>query len=89
VVRTTATWDEETMPTALRRAHRTASGVWGRICVESGSLRFVALTDPITDVVVAAGTVQPIPPDVQHHVERHGPVRFAIEFLGADAVRPA
>ena len=50
VMRTTATWDERTMPDALRRDHRVASGTWGRLRVESGSLRFVARTEPITDV---------------------------------------
>ena len=53
VMRTTATWDERSMPAALRRDHRVASGTWGRLRVEAGSLRFVARTDPITDVIVA------------------------------------
>ena len=52
VVRTTATWDDVTMPDALRRAHRVASGAWDGLRVERGSLRFVAHTDPITDVIV-------------------------------------
>jgi len=82
VVRTTATWDECTMPDALRRAHRVATGTWGRLRVESGSLRFVARTDPITDVIVESHRAQGIPPDVKHHVEPHGPTRFAIDFLG-------
>ena len=81
VVRTTAVWHEHTMPDALRRDHRVASGVWGRIRVEEGSLRFVAATDPRTDVTIVAGQTQPIPPDVRHHVETVGPVRFAVDFL--------
>ena len=81
VARTTATWDERTMPDALRRAHRVASGTWGRLRVQSGSLRFVARTDPTTDVIVESGTVQGIPPDVEHQVEPQGPTRFAIDFL--------
>ena len=81
VMRTTATWDECTMPDALRRDHRVASGTWGRLRVESGSLRFVARTEPITDVMVAANTAQGIPPDVEHHVEPQGRARFAIDFL--------
>ena len=82
VVRTTTMWDERTMPDALRRAHRVATGRWGRLRVESGSLRFVAGTDPLTDVIVASDRAQGIPPDVDHHVEPHGPTRFAIDFLG-------
>ena len=54
---------------------------------ERGALRFVAQTEPVTDVVVDG--IQPIPPDVEHHVSPLGHVRFAIEFLdaGADADR--
>jgi tellurite methyltransferase len=81
VVRTTATWDERSMPDALRREHRVGTGRWGRLRVESGSLRFVAHTDPVTDVVVTPAHAQPIPPDVEHHVEPRGPTRFAIDFL--------
>ena len=83
VVRTTATWDERTMPGALRQAHRVALGTWGRLRVETGSLRFVARTDPITDVIVESGLEQGIPPDVEHHIEPQGPTRFAIDFLGS------
>jgi tellurite resistance-related uncharacterized protein len=81
VARTTATWDERTMPGALRRAHRVASGTWGRLRVEAGSLRFVACTEPVTDIVVQPGDPQGIPPDVEHLIEPRGPTRFAIDFL--------
>jgi len=81
VVRTTATWDERSMPDALRRRHRVATGRWGLVRVQSGELRFVAGTDPPTDVVVTAARAQPIPPDVEHHVEPRGRTRFAIDFL--------
>jgi tellurite methyltransferase len=81
VVRTTPTWDDQTMPTALRRAHRVASGTWGRLLVERGSLRFVARTEPITDAVVDLDCAQGIPPDVEHFVEPRASTRFTIEFL--------
>jgi tellurite resistance-related uncharacterized protein len=81
VRRTTATWDERTMPAGLRRGHRIASGTWGVIRVEHGALRFVARTEPVTDVLV--DDHQAIPPDVEHHIEPQGPVRFAVDFLGA------
>ena len=81
VVRTTATWDERTMPNGLRSAHRVAGGTWGRLRVIEGSLRFVAQTEPVTDVVVDARQSQGIPPDVEHHVATSGPTRFEIDFL--------
>jgi tellurite resistance-related uncharacterized protein len=76
------TWDEVTLPSALRDAHRVATGTWGRLRVSRGRLRFVAETAPVTDVIVDANRLQGIPPDVEHFVETIGPVRFAIEFLG-------
>ena len=82
VVRTTPTWDDRTMPDALRRAHRIAGGIWGVLRVTSGSLRFVADTDPRTDVAVGPASPQAIPPDVEHHVEPTPGTRFAIELLG-------
>jgi tellurite resistance-related uncharacterized protein len=81
VVRTTATWDEQTMPAGLRRAHRLAAGSWGRLRVEQGELRFRAQTHPTLDIIVGADTAQAIPPEVEHEVEPRGPVRFFIEFL--------
>lgn len=80
--RTTAVWDQDTMPAALRRAHRVAPATWGRLRVELGSLRFRAATEPPLDVVVGPGRAQPIPPEVEHHVEPQGAVRFFVEFLG-------
>jgi tellurite methyltransferase len=84
VLRTTPTWDEHTMPDALRRAHRVSNGRWGRLRVAHGSVRFHAETDPPTDVIVDANVPQGIPPDVDHHVEPRGPTRFAVEFLGPE-----
>ena len=81
VVRTTDVWDERTMPAGLRRAHRVAAGTWGRLRVEHGRLRFRAETRPPLDVVVGSEAPQAIPPEVEHHVEPLGNVRFAVEFL--------
>jgi len=80
-VRTTATWDEGTVPPALQRAHRVAAGTWGLLEVEAGEVRFSADTDPPIDNVVAPGRPQPIPPDVEHRVELVGPVRLHVTFL--------
>jgi len=79
--RTTPTWDHLSLPAALLRSHRVAAGVWGLLQVEAGRLRFVAETEPRLDVVVEAGSSQPIPPDVEHRIEVTGPVRLHLEFL--------
>ena len=80
-VRTTATWDENTVPGALLRAHRVAPGTWGLLEVQRGELRFLAETEPRLEVVVTPSQPQPIPPEVEHRVELTGPVRFRVSFL--------
>ena len=82
VIRTTPTWDEATIPPALRRAHRVAAGGWGRLQVQEGRIRFRADTQPPLDTVVESGASQPIPPETDHDVEPQGHVRFFVEFLG-------
>jgi tellurite resistance-related uncharacterized protein len=79
--RTTATWDASTMPAALRRAHRVAAGTWGLVEVDAGEVRFVAATDPPTDVLVTTARSQPIPPELDHHVEPDEDARFHVTFL--------
>lgn len=83
-VRTSRQWDQRTMPSGLSRAHRIATGRWGRIVVAEGRLRFTASTTPPLDVIVGPGSAQPIPPDVDHEVEPIGPVRFSIDFFEVD-----
>jgi tellurite resistance-related uncharacterized protein len=69
------------MPAGLLRAHRIASGTWGRIVVRHGQLRFDARTEPKLDVVLGPDVTQPVPPEVEHEVRPLGPVRFSIDFL--------
>ena len=78
LVRTTAEFDEHSVPAGLLRDHRIASGVWGRLVVRSGSLRFGFGDDEEFEVGVAEVVV--IPPDHLHHVSVVGPVSFVVEF---------
>ena len=81
VARTTSTWDAATMPPGIRRAHRIAAGTWGLLEVEVGEVRFQADTGPALDIQVTSARPQPIPPEVDHHVELTGRSRFHITFL--------
>ncbi|MFL6207223.1 MAG: DUF3565 domain-containing protein [Acidimicrobiales bacterium] len=80
-VRTTATWDASTVPAALRRDHRVAGGTWGLLEVESGEVRLRAGTQPPIDAVVTPDRPQPIPPEVEHHIEPGADARFHLTFL--------
>jgi tellurite methyltransferase len=83
-VRASQVWDEHTMPSGLRRAHRIATGSWGRLVVSEGRLRFSAATIPAFEASVDTTRTQAIPPDVEHHIEPLGAVRFLIEFYAID-----
>src|SRR5690606_16158914 len=82
--RTTDAFDEVTLPSGLRADHSTRAGVWGRVDVLSGQLRFVM---PIlgVDRVLSAGDHALIPPELVHHVEPLGPMRMRVTFLRAPA----
>lgn len=82
--RTTAVFDEATLPAGLRREHTTGKGVWGRVEVLAGGLRFVMPALAI-DRVIAAGEHAIIPPEVPHHVEPLGPLRMQVVFLRVPA----
>jgi tellurite resistance-related uncharacterized protein len=80
LVRTTDEFDNATVPAGLMRAHRVADGVWGRLVVRTGSVRFVFEDQPASPIIVAAGDSVVIPPARPHHLELDGPARFAVEF---------
>lgn len=85
--RTTPEFTAATVPAGLRRAHRVAAGVWGRLVVRRGALRFVFDDDVEHPIEVAAGDTVVIPPDRAHHIEfgpdEHGlgdDTAFVVEF---------
>jgi tellurite resistance-related uncharacterized protein len=81
VVRTAGPFEEGTVPVGLRRRHRVADRTWGLLRVLQGAVGFRLETDPPSDLHVAAGEAQPIPPGVDHHVLVEGPVRLVVDFL--------
>ena len=83
LVRVTNSFDVETTPKGLRRAHRIATGVWGLLVVNAGSLLFVFEPNdagPGTSHRVKAGEQVVIPPQVLHHVEPDSDAVFCVEF---------
>ena len=81
VVRRTAKWSETSVPAGLRGAHRIAAGTWGLLEVEVGTVRLIAETTPRLDVTVTVGRPQPIPPELDHHIEVGPDARFHVTFL--------
>jgi tellurite resistance-related uncharacterized protein len=80
LTRTTPVFDQDSVPAGLMAAHRIAAGVWGRLIVHAGTLRFVFEDATDRPHEIGTGGALVIPPDRPHHIEIDGPVRFAVEF---------
>ena len=77
----TPEFSEATIPAGLLREHKTRAGVWGRIHVTSGSLRYRILEPTLEEHILDEATFGIVEPDVLHEVEAIGRVRFFVEFL--------
>jgi tellurite resistance-related uncharacterized protein len=78
----TPAFTEHTLPEGLRRNHTTKAGVWAKIVVVEGRLRY-AVEALNTDVELDAGRIGVVVPQVPHRVEPVGSVRFFVEFYRA------
>jgi tellurite resistance-related uncharacterized protein len=77
----TREFSEATLPAALLSRHTTKPGVWARICVLEGSLRYRILEPVPEEHVLSPGLPGVVEPEVPHEVEPLGRVRFYVEFL--------
>lgn len=82
VYKQTPEFTEATIPPGLTRDHTTRAGVWGRIVVLSGTLRY-RVESLAVDQLLGPGTPGIVVPEVPHSVAPGGPVRFFVEFLRA------
>ena len=73
-------FDASSIPRGLMSQHSTKPGVWGRLEVLSGSIRFVVEGDAGSRETVSAGEHVVIVPEVLHRVEPTGPVELFVEF---------
>jgi tellurite methyltransferase len=72
----------DTVPLTLLSAHETKGGAWAMIHVLEGKLRY-CLDTPASESILELGQLGVIEPQVRHHVELIGPVRFYLEFYRA------
>lgn len=80
--RSSPVFTDRTVPEALQRGHTTAAGVWGRITVLEGSLRY-RITDPAVQAeqhILTPERHGVVEPRIEHEVEVIGPVRFQVDF---------
>ena len=85
--RRTPEFDEMTIPAGLQSEHATKRGVWARIHVVSGALRYRVGAPVRQSFRIKPSSIAVIVPEVRHRVEPEGPVRFFIEFWRVE--RPA
>ena len=85
--RRTPVFDETSIPTALTTRHSTKAGVWGRIHVESGEIRYRIPRDG-TDERLRPGRPGTVMAEEEHYLEITGPVRVAVEFWRAEDSGP-
>lgn len=84
----TPTFTETTMPLRLRQGHRMSVGVWGRVVVEAGNLRY-RVDRLATDIALSAAQAAAIPPDVAFSLEPVGSARFFLEIYWTEHSRLA
>ncbi|MBS0541115.1 MAG: DUF1971 domain-containing protein [Proteobacteria bacterium] len=80
--KTTEVFDENTLPAALRREHRTKAGVWGVIRVSKGEVRLF-LADGNDAMVLTPDRPGLVLPEQTHYVEPLGEVRMWVEFYNS------
>jgi len=76
----TPEFTEATVPAGLLRRHSTKPGVWGRIHLLEGALRYRILEPEFEEVELKPGLDGIVEPEVPHEVEPIGRVRFYVEF---------
>ena len=75
-----AVFDEQTLPDALRNDHRTKQGTWGLLRVLEGEVRLL-FVDPPSELRVTPATPALIAPQATHRVVPLGPMRMQVEFF--------
>ncbi len=77
--RRTPEFDETTIPAGLRRNHSTRAGVWAKIVVPRGALRY-RVESLQADFELSQSRPGIVVPEVVHHVEPIGEVLCYVEF---------
>ena len=78
--RRTPTFTARSVPQDLLREHSTKAGVWGRIVVLAGSVRYQPI-ECDESFVLGPGEVGIVAPTAPHRVEPSGDATFYVEFL--------
>lgn len=86
--KSTPVFDQDSLPAALRREHRTKAGVWGIIRVLEGRVRYLVL-DPESETILDPDHPGRVLPDQPHRVEPLGAMQMRVEFYDQDPAAPS
>ena len=75
----TDTFTEDTVPSGLKDTHTTKGGVWALIRILEGELQFQV--EGAAPEILSRSNPGLVEPEVPHHIETLGPVKFYIEFF--------
>lgn len=84
--KSTPVFDQDSVPKGLLRAHSTKAGVWARIVVEEGTLRYTVVGPPVQVELLSSQLDGVIVPEVLHEVAPVGDVRFRVVFCRLPSV---
>jgi tellurite resistance-related uncharacterized protein len=74
-------FSETTIPAGLLKSHNTKAGVWGKIVILEGELRYRILEPQLEDHILTVNHFGVVEPQVPHEVMPLGKVSFYVEFL--------
>jgi len=80
--RRTEVFTDQSVPAGLLKDHTTRAGVWAKIVVLAGVLRYEVPALGVTSELTPQRRGVVIP-EVPHHVTPMGPVRFFVEFYAS------
>lgn len=89
--RATPFWDKNSVPKALLTHHNTKAGVYGRLSVMQGAVKYFGFadaqsTEPDMEIIIKAGTFGISPPQKWHHIElMTDDTYFNIDFFAEPA----
>lgn len=77
----TPTFQENSIPPGLLKAHSTKPGTWGLIVVVEGELLYRILEPELEEIHLSPGRPGVVEPTVRHEVVSMGQVEFFVEFF--------
>lgn len=76
----TPTFNEDSVPAGLLKAHQTKEGTWGSIVILKGTLLYRILEPDLEELELSTTCFGVVEPKVLHEVKAQGPVKFYVEF---------